>query len=64
MNLFYEECPTKIMVDGHEISIITDFREYIKLMDMLKDDDLSFREKICCLSQYFLETPSNFAKFF
>lgn len=61
MNLFYEEYPTKIIVDGHEIPIITDFREYVRLMDMLKDDDLSFQEKICCLSQYFLETPSNFA---
>lgn len=61
MNLFYEEYPEEIIVNGHEIPIVTDFREYIRLMDMLKDDGLSSQEKIYCLSQYFLETPSDFA---
>lgn len=61
MNLFYEEYPNVIVVGGEEIPIITDFREYIKLMDMLKDDSLSSQEKIYCLSQYFLKTPCDFA---
>lgn len=61
MNLFYEDYPEVIEVGGEDIPIITDFREYIKLMDMLKDDSLSSQEKIYCLSQYFLVTPCDFA---
>ena len=62
MNLFYEEYPDLIVVNGEEIPIITDFREYVKLMDMLKDDSLNSTEKIYFLNQYFLETPSDFTE--
>ena len=62
MNFFYEEFPTKITIDDTEIPIVTDFREYVRLLDMLKDDSLSSTEKAYCLSQYFLEEPSDFIK--
>lgn len=62
MNLFYEEYPESIVVNGECIPIITDFREYVKLMDMLKDDSLSSTEKIFFLNQYFLEPPSDFSE--
>lgn len=61
MNLFYEDYPKTITVANVEIPIVTDFREYVKLMDMLKDDSLSASEKIFFLNQYFLEPPSNFS---
>lgn len=62
MNLFYEEYPTTIEVDGEDISIITDFRSYIQLLDMLQDDELSSNEKFQLLQQYFKETPSDFSQ--
>lgn len=61
MNLFYEEYPNKIIVDEEEIAIITDFREYIKLMDMLNDSKLLSHEKAYFLLQYFKEPPKDFS---
>lgn len=60
MNLFYEEYPDKIFVNNEEIPIITDFREYVKLMDMLNDSELLSHEKAQLLLQYFKEFPNNF----
>lgn len=62
MNLFYEEYPETIIVDGAEIPIVTDFREYVKLIDMLKDDELTSSQKVYLLSQYFLEAPEDFSE--
>lgn len=61
MNLFYEKYPESIVVNEEEIPIVTDFREYVKLMDMLKDDGLSSTEKIYFLKQYFLAIPNDFS---
>lgn len=61
MNLFYEGYPSSITVNGLEIQIVTDFREYVKLMDMLKDDSLNSSEKIFFLKQYFLMPPNDFS---
>ena len=55
MNLFYEDLPVTIQVCGESIPIVTDFREYIKLLDMLKDDDVSETERILLLNEYFLK---------
>lgn len=60
MNLFYEEYPTSIWVEGEEVPILTDFRSYIQMLDMLKDSELTSGEKFHLLQQYFKETPSNF----
>lgn len=59
MNLFYEEYPNSVFIHGKSIPIVTDFREYIKLLDMLKDTELSSKDKLCILSMYFLEPPSD-----
>lgn len=55
MNLFYEKFPDSIEVTGKKIRIVTDFREYIKLLDVLKDDELSNQDKVCILCEYFLD---------
>lgn len=62
MNLFYEEYPETVRVEGREVPIVTDFREYVKLMDMLKSEDLEPYEKMCFLGQYFKVPPGNFEK--
>lgn len=61
MNLFYEEYPDTILVNDVEIPIITDFREYVKLMDMLNDSELLSHEKAHFLLQYFKEIPRDFS---
>lgn len=59
MNLFYEKCPNSININGKEIGIVTDFREIIRLIDMLKDATLSPNVKIHFIGQYFYERPDN-----
>ena len=55
MNLFYEKYPSTIRVHEKWIPIITDFREYIRLFDMLRCDELKSREKVFIIQEYFLE---------
>lgn len=59
MNLFYEDYPTVLKVKNEFIPIITDFREYIKLLDMLNDEEVNGYEKMLFLQQYFLKEPKN-----
>lgn len=61
MNLFYEDYPKSVEVDGESYPIITDFRNYISLLDMLKDDHVSPQEKIQLILEYFPgRKPVNF----
>ena len=59
MNLFYEDYPTVLIVEDEFVPIITDFREYIKLLDMLNDEEVNGYEKMLFLRQYFLKEPKN-----
>ena len=54
MNLFYEKYPKVLEVHGECYPIITDFREYIRLLDMLKCKELNDAQKIMILREYFL----------
>lgn len=54
MNLFYEEYPKVLEVHGEFYPIITDFREYIRLLDMLKCKELNEIQRIMILGKYFL----------
>lgn len=62
MNLFYDEYPCEIEVNGEEIPIITDFREHVKLIDMLNDAELEPTEKAMYIMQYFKENPGDYPK--
>lgn len=55
MNFFYEAFPDTVNIRGEEVSIITDFREYIRLLDMLKCDELNTYQKMAILEDYFLD---------
>ena len=57
MNLIYEDFPASIFVDDEEIPIVTDFREYVKLIDILEDTDLSPYEKRFLVDQFFIKGP-------
>ena len=54
MNLFYEEYPKVLEVHGEFYPIITNFREYIRLLDMLKCKELNEIQRIMILGEYFL----------
>lgn len=60
MNLFYEDLPCSICFGEEEIPIITDYRDYIRLFDMVKDEQLTKQEKVYFLSCYFKTQPSDF----
>ena len=64
MNLFYEEYQGSVWVQGEEIPIITDFREYVKLLDMLRDDSLDAYTKFEFVKQYFKKEPEDFPEAF
>ena len=55
MNLFYEDFPEIVSVGGEPVRIITDFREYIRLLDMLKCRELTVTDKYSLVKEYFLE---------
>nr|DAZ69340.1 MAG TPA: hypothetical protein [Caudoviricetes sp.] len=55
MNLFYEEYPDSVCIHGKHVRILTDFREYIRLIDMIKDKSILGEDKIGILSMYFLD---------
>lgn len=58
MNLFYEEYPKVLEIHGEYVPIITDFREYIRLLDMLKCKELNDIQRIMILKEYFLKDIS------
>lgn len=62
MNLFYEDYPETVLIEGKEVSIVTDFREYVRLIDMLKSEELASYEKAYFLLQYFKEPIEDFEK--
>lgn len=45
MNAFYEVFPESIVINGSKYDVVTDFREWIKWIDMLSDKDLNAKEK-------------------
>lgn len=59
MNLFYEDYPSFISVDNDVIPIRTDFRDYIKLMDILRSKEETELNKAEFICSFFLKTPSD-----
>ena len=55
MNFFYETFLDTVNIHGEDVAIITDFREYIRLLDMLKCEELDAMQKKLLLAQYFLD---------
>lgn len=54
MNVFYEELPEALEINGREYPVITDFREWIRFSNMLKSD-IPPEFKLEFLSEMFLE---------
>ena len=55
MNLLYDDFPTAVWLGGEERSIITDFKDWLRFYDMLRDPDLNDNEKFSLALQFYLE---------
>ena len=58
MNPLYEPFPDYVVVNDKRVRIVTDFREYIKLIDLLKDDEVNTIEKAELIMSWFLDEPA------
>ena len=59
MNPLYEPFPDYVIANRKKVRIVTDFRAYIKLMDLLKDEDIEEAEKKQLLASWFLDDPGS-----
>lgn len=55
MNLLYEPFPGSVQVNGRMHRIVTDYRDWLKFYDMLRDNELADREKIELMMAYYLD---------
>ena len=57
INALYEPFPEHITVEGEEYPIITDFRDWLCFADLMRDSDVSKRDKVYLLSDWFETRP-------
>ena len=57
MQLLYEPLPDSVSVGGSDCEILTDFRDWLKFGDLLKDDALKDAEKLDFMRNWFVEIP-------
>lgn len=50
INALYEPFQEHITVEGEEYPIITDFRDWLRFADLMRDSDVSKRDKVYLLS--------------
>lgn len=55
MNLFYEEYPDYVTVDEKRYPILTDFREWIRLIDLVQDKDIPERIRSQIIPNWYRE---------
>lgn len=57
MNPLYEKFPNSVRIGKSEYRIVTDFREYIKLIELISDDDIDSSDKANLILQWFIDIP-------
>lgn len=57
INALYEPFPEHISVEGEEYPILTDFRDWLRFADLMRDPDVSKRDKVYLLSDWFETRP-------
>ncbi|MEG7531434.1 MAG: Gp15 family bacteriophage protein [Hungatella sp.] len=55
MNLIYDAYPDSVMLNGAERGIVTDFKDWLRFVDMLKDMNLRDEEKLQVMLDFYLE---------
>ena len=59
MNPLYEKFPDYVEVRGKRCRIVTDFREWIKLVELLDDEGVPGRKKAELLLQWYIDCPED-----
>lgn len=62
MNPFYERFPKTVDVDGKKYQIYTDFRDFLRLFDILKNEDDEIKIASEFLSMYTDRIPRDYKK--
>lgn len=55
MNLLYDTYPETVMLNGEEREIVTDFKDWLRFVDMLRDDSLEMEEKAQIMVSFYLD---------
>lgn len=58
LNLFYEPLPDSVPVGGSSVPILTDFRDWLRFSDMLRDDELRPEDKLLAMREWFVDPPA------
>ena len=60
MNLLYDDYPESVKLYGATRRIVTDFKDWLRFVDMLRDDDLRLEEKESLMMSMYLDSvPQN-----
>lgn len=62
MNVLYDPFPQTVSIDGREYRIVTDFREWIRLHSLVRDDTVPTEYKIRLLMQWYIDPPADIGK--
>ena len=57
INPLYERFPDYTIINGQKYRVVTDFREYIKLLELLRDETVDEIEKYYLVMEWFLDIP-------
>lgn len=60
VNVLYEKFPQHVTVCGRRYRIITNFREWIKFIELIEDDAIRNHEKILLMMQWYIDIPTEY----
>lgn len=55
MNLLYDSYPETVMLHGTQREIVTDFKDWLRFVDMLRDDRLDLNDKVQFMISFYLD---------
>ena len=55
MNPLYDDFPSTVVLDGVEREIVTDFRDWLRFYDMLRDSEGTNAEKVQVMLSFYLD---------
>ena len=55
MNPLYDDFPSTVVLDGVEREIVTDFRDWLRFYDMLRDPEGTNAEKVQVMLSFYLD---------
>lgn len=59
LNVLYEKFPEHVLVNGKKYAIETDFREWIRLMELVEDETVPWQIKYRLMLRWYQEIPED-----